>query len=180
MSSVLSLVPVCLSNHLEIPLLALLPMSLWYDGSECLSDTGEPGANLNSSSLLVTLLLLTETFVCPASISARSTGLDARDFERRDQFGKDDVGVRREVKRLSEEVKAGKMSRVMVLMDGAQATKMARWFSRTAKIITIEKRTSPVSCWAFRYDQRNLQVKSRFTANMWTAHIRAALAARTL
>ena len=52
----------------------------------------------------------------------------------------------REVRRLREDVSAGKMRRVMVLMEGAHATRMARWFSRTANIMTVAKRSGFVSC----------------------------------
>jgi aryl-alcohol dehydrogenase-like predicted oxidoreductase len=99
--------------------------------------------------LLIALFLLIEPFVCPVSKSIRPSGIEALDLERIDQFGKDDVDVRREVRRLRDEVKAGKMRRVMVFMEGAHATRMARWFSRTAKIITMEKRTDLVSCCDF-------------------------------
>jgi hypothetical protein len=143
-------------------------------------------------------LLITEVFLawfllggrdCPLSVSTVPSGIDARDLERVDQEGKDGVGgVMREASLPREEVSLGKTRRAMILMEGAQATRMATWFSMTEQSIVVAKRTAWLLvgmsegevCSAWEEAREHLHVKSGFVAPMWIVHTRAPLAAKTL
>lgn len=64
--------------------------------------------------------------VLPLSRSTGPSGIGVRDLERVDQEGKEGVeGVMREANLPRDEASLGKRRRATILMEGAQATRMA-------------------------------------------------------
>jgi hypothetical protein len=69
----------------------------------------------------------------PLSRSSVPKGAEARERERELD------GVTRDTALPREEVRRGKMRRAMTFTEGAQATMMAMWFSRTDQIMAFAK-----------------------------------------